>query len=612
MQCHEDLTKQDATSTRFVTIVCTAPKISSRAKRVKVFSLDGASSILTSRFIIAGIFEKRLFLTIDTKFLKKSPFPIKGTTVAKCQVTSLRPFKTKQEVKASLEETIRIPAGAVVDIKLRLCGRHVPRDAPQPLVTLDKVSKDVPERQDIVAVTKRANLQVSQFLSLPIKNISSCTVVLDKLPSFCIVKLFQTDEINKFVQQFHFQSNRTRSKSSSKPTEVSRTPEKRRILTVALDLFYAGSGKSKLVESRDLSLLINGEHYRYLITPTPYLRHQNAKDLVRQGYILDEDCFVTENGLKIRTHHFREILESIYAKLRENNSYRAADDDGAALIFRNTDEVEAFFTLVLRYGAADFLASWVLEASVLGGEELDYLEKLIINNPQSANYGTVAAQANTRFRNFFSQIEWKTVDFIVAIVKRDLKEDINHDEYKPGTKRKESDCVTENTQESKRFCQNDDEDVGEVEDEEDVLLQPTPRYKCSCYSLISKSGGQVTKCQDHEPYSLKATQNLTIHPQTWETVLCIVQPAQPHQPTPKCLKVFLPSDEYTSDTIALMEKPRNVYEDKIYVTIKNVSDRNVIINRGQTYAHGNELLPRGTTLSEPPVKVSLASGGKEG
>ena len=587
-------------SSDLVTIVCKVQDLPADATKVKIFSPQNCKSRLPADYFVSDISDRKLFLTLDTTHLQGEPLPSKGKSVALCQATNIEIKPTKIEAEVSLSEPVKIFPGMTADLRLELLGYKSPKYV-KPLVMLAHFSTRVPERKSLLVLNKRINLQDSKEILVPVKNISSDTVVLNRTIHFGYLKLFTNSEIDQSRRNVTGPDSTSGSSSiainpcSTNVLDSKRTKTSKLRIYLSLDLFHVGSGETRILETKDVTLHINGVCLSYFITPTSYFRGVNSKSLVEHNYLLKDGCFFFDEGHAKeakRTFGIKDVLGDILSVVKENQNNEEVLSSNTVFIFRTSDECESFFRILYRFELIESLTTLVKSYSVLDSSQLDFL----FPNSSVVPGVNMIARMMVEKKDVCRSVWFRRIEkFIPSITDEPIERIIGVQ----SCNRKESPKRTlqDELRSSKKAKSISHEEESESE------------QKCTCFHHKYLHAGQE-KCNFHKHYTLRSTLSATMHPLSCKTILCTVEDLDDRDASdPSSLKVFPPSDE-NSSTLAIVQKSRNIYDGKIFITIRNLSERYVKINCGQAYAVGNEILPKGHVLREASVQVKIFCLGK--
>ena len=133
--------------------------------------------------------------------------------------------------------------------------------------------------------------------------------------------------------------------------------------------------------------------------------------------------------------------------------------------------------------------------------------------------------------------------------------------------------------------------------EERELIKTTSKiHTCSCYDTFSFSS---QKCQNHTSYKIISLNGMTIPRGQFGTFIASIETADAH--SIRAVKIFRLAGCPQKGQCTVVPSVRNVYDAKVFVTMKNDSSEIFEVVPGHLYAIGNEILPKGSNIGKSDV-----------
>ena len=607
-----------------LTILCAVQNLPKNSKSVKIFK-DSKYSLNGNGFISSLSVDGKLFLTLKLSKpeLEEARFSVhKGDRIALCQISDLTPPpEPKSKADVSVVDAVQIPPGQIRTVKLRLFDFEYVSNV-KPEILLLHFSTSVPERPNLVIKKGRVSLQEGNIFLLPIQNKSKNGVILRKDLEFGLVELYFNSQIRRFEKNFLIdpsppfpQISEEESENDikdvsdyftaifkeetnvneyteplkseghleiKKPSAQGQIQKKNELLVfVCLQLFQVGHGNSQAIETKTLSVQVEEEFKSFFVTPFSYIFHYNSKDLVNHGYRLEENCYFFDGIEKHKTLHLKSVIREIVDLVTGVQSSTGISNSNSSLVFRDQEEYESFLTIIKQFSVDEYIKSIITRVYVTNDVFVQYWP-----SPEHLKeFNSIAKTVLTHESAFY---EVPSTPFSCTNLTKIPLISINQPKpvKNPSLKRQ----IEKEPKKKKRL-----KTTGSLYKE-----------KCSCYLNSGHKGKKM--CLVHPPISIKSLVEIHIQPNTLETILCKIEyPNPPPDPYKlSSIMVFpLISDQPSSFSLVLSNKPRTAYDGMVYLTLRNLGPKPLLIEPGTEYALGNEILPRGIDCKEPLIQVNI-------
>ena len=623
----------------FQTILCVVRHLPYMTKSVKVFK-DSTCFLNGNGFISSVSSEGKLFLTFKTTIskLQRTWLSVsKGDKIAECQISNLPPPPDPEaRVEVAIVEAVDLPPGQVTTVELKLSKFNC-KSPVKPEILLLHFSTLVPARPNLVMKKGRVSLQKGNIFLLPIHNRSEECVHLKKDLEFGIVQLFFNSHITEFEKVFNvdtyvsvpkptvilpkveesqvektvLNNNETsfRVKVEALPynTEYSEPLKSEPILEletptftdkaekqvekvnellvfISLDLFEVGSGSLKMIETKTISVQVDEMFKSYFVTPSSFIRHCNSKELVKHGYQLTKtSCFLDCNQnqetvpIKMAINNIVDLVKGVQSSLGISKS-------SSSLVFKSWKECTYFIKIAERFAVPGHIRSIITRVCVT----IDEIAQYWPSPDLLQGFNTIAKSTLTHESAFYEVTSTPFSDTNLQIsparsIPLSTSEQVNSDKNHSLKRRLERNPVK-----SKRLRS----------------LATDPKSICACSLHTGDLGKKI--CSIHKSVLIKSLVQITIQPNTIETILCRIQStnSEPDSRSMKSIKVFpLQSFQPSSFSLCFSSKPRLVYDNKVYLTLRNLGWKPFVVRPGVEYAVGNEVLVRTDETKDLIIQV---------